>query len=182
MRLAAALALALSGACSRGAVPDERGRPTGDPATAGVPAPVVLAEGVLDAPRIRVQVIDVTRAGEQILVTLALSTAGTAQVVDIGTAFADPATGGAGTLSGVCLVDETGRRKALILRDGAGKPMCSTALGPIPPGGRVEAWARFPAPGLPGARRVTVQIPGLAPFRDLPISDGPGGTGRTGPS
>jgi hypothetical protein len=95
--------------------------------------------------------------------------------VSIGDAFAD-APGEGGSISGVYLLDAAGQKKAFVLHDDRGQPQCSAGLGSLPPGGQVEAWGRYPVPA-PGATRVTVQVPGLTAFRDLPVADTPRGTG-----
>jgi hypothetical protein len=173
------VAALLAGCPGPRAVP---GLPPASDTRAAVPAPSpVLAEADCASPRIRVQVTGVVRSGPEAgTVRLRLRNPDKTAAVPIGGAFADaPAEHGA--ISGVYLVDEAGQRKAFVLRDDRGQPQCSTGLAPIPPAGLVEAWGRYPAPAA-GATRVTVQVPGLAAFRDLPIADPPGGTGSAGPS
>jgi hypothetical protein len=146
-------------------------------------APAVLAEATCPNPNVRVQVTEVARSGPQsITVRFKLLNPGRHAPVAIGGAFADAGEPrDAGSLAGIFVVDATGRRKLFVLRDEVGQPQCSTGLDSIPPGGQVEAWARFPVPA-PGAVRLTVQVPGLPPFRDLPVADPPRGTAPGGPS
>jgi hypothetical protein len=154
------------------------------PPPSPAPPPVVravLAEADCANPRVRVQVTEVVRtAPEAVTVKFRLLNPDKTAPVSVGDSFAD-APGEAGSIGGVHLVDSTGLRKVFVLRDDQGRPLCSVNLGPIPPGGALEAWARFPAPA-PDATRVGVQVPGLAAFRDLPVADGVRGTGSTGPS
>jgi hypothetical protein len=118
-----------------------------------------------------VQVTEVARTGpEALLVRFRLVNPDPAAPVAPGDAFAQSPDEGS-SLSGVYLIDETGRKKLFVLRDDQDHPLCSVGLGAIAPGGRIDAWARYPAPG-PGALRVTVQVPKLAPFRGLPVTAG----------
>ncbi len=188
------------------------GQPAEDPAAPGGAAPASavaatsstrrpIAEGTCDNPRIRVQVLEITRPDrEALLVTFLLVNPDAAAPVTVGDRFSDPAAA-AGSLSGVFVLDEGLGKRAYVMRDAQDRPMCSNGLGVIPPGGRVPAWSRFPAPAA-GARQVTVQVPGVAAFRNLPITGvppdarewpgrgdeaarggaGPGGTGRDGAS
>jgi len=183
-RLLALVAL-LAGCSAPGA--GTRAAPAGTeehpPAAATQP---VLAEALGTNPRLRVQVTEVLRTGaEAVTVKLRLLNPDAAAAVPIGEAFGDGA-GDAGSVSGVHLLDAAGKKKLFVLRDEQGRPQCSAGLGPVPPGGQVEAWGRYPSPA-PDATRVTVQVPGLAAFRDLPIAgppveaeSGDGGFGRRG--
>ena len=146
-----------------------------------VPAIRILAEGVSGSPRLRVQVVEIERTGPEVLsVSFRLVNPDPATAVEVGNAFSDgPAE--PGSISGAYLEDEGGSRKYFVLRDGLGQPQCTGGLGRIAPGGRVEAWGRFPAPA-PGVTLVTVQIPGVTPLRGLPVPGPSGGTGRAGPS
>ncbi len=120
----------------------------------------------------RVQVTEIVRAGaEAVSVKFRLLNPDKTSPVSIGDAFAD-VPGEAGSLSGIYLVDEGGSKKLFVLRDGQERPQCSTGLGDIAPGGELEAWGRYPVAAA-GAARISVQVPRLPAFRDLPISDPP---------
>lgn len=146
----------------------------------------VLAEGVCDKARIKVQVIEVARSGADVLsLTFHLINLDTTAAVTVGDVFSDPDAGAqglagsqapsqatseeGGTIAGVYLLDEVRQKKLFVMRDDRGRVMCTTDLRRIPPGGRVQAWGRFPAPAG-DATHVTVQVPGVAAFRHLPIS------------
>lgn len=151
-------------------------RPAVNPPAAARP---VLAEAVCDAPRVRVQVTEIVRTGaEAVSITFRLSNPDKTSPVSIGDAFAD-VPGDAGSLSGIYVVDEERRKKLFVLRDGQEQPQCSTGLGDIAPGGAVEGWGRYPMPGF-GAARLTVQVPRLPAFRDLPITEPPARSGASG--
>jgi hypothetical protein len=151
------------------------------PASRPIAAARPLAEADGANPRLRVQVMEVVRTGpEAVTVKVRFVNPDTTAPVSIGDAFGD-VPGDAGSLGGLSLTDPAGQKKVFVLRDDQGRPQCSTGLGAIPPGGQVEAWARFPLPA-PGAARVVVEFPGVAPLRDLTVTDGGRGTGSPGPS
>ena len=160
------------------------GAPPSAPAEKAAASPVrvaVLAEADCTNPKVRVQVTEVVKSGaEAITVKLRLTNADATASVSIADAFAEEP-GDIGSLSGVYVLDAEGRKKMYVLRDDRGQPQCSTGLGALPPHGEIEAWGRYPVPST-GATRVTVQVPGLAAFRDLPVSDPPDGTGSARPS
>jgi hypothetical protein len=148
--------------------------------SAAAHAPAVLAEGECANPKLRIQVTEVARSGpESVTVKFRLLNPDRSAPVTIGNAFAEGTD--AGWLSAVFLLDASGQKKAFVLRDDRGEPQSSAALGQLPPGGQADAWARYPMPA-PGATRLTVQVPGVPPFRDLPVADAPSGTGPAGPS
>lgn len=149
-------------------------------ASAAAPVPAILAEGECANPRVRVQVHEVVRTGpESVTVKFRLVNPDRTAPVTIGDAFADAAD--RGSLSAVFVVDASGQKKAFVLRDDQGEPQCSVGLGQLPPGGQADAWARYPLPAA-AATRLTVQVPGLPPFRDLPITAQARGTAPAGPS
>lgn len=149
-------------------------------AVAAPAVPAILAEGECANPKVRIQVAEVARSGpESVRVTFRLLNPDRNAPVAIGSAFADGAD--AGWLSAVFVLDASGQKKAFVLRDDRGEPQCSPAVGQLLPGGQAEVWARYPIPAT-GATRLTVQVPGVAPFRDLPVADAPRGTAPAGPS
>lgn len=140
-----------------------------------------LAEGTTQAPRITVRVIGVERAApESIVVRFLLVNPDAGTPVRVGNVFSGAA-GGEGALSGICLADESGKKRYFVMRDDRDQVQCTTGLLEIPAGGRVEAWIRLAAPPAE-TRQVTVLVPGLAPFAGLPIADVPPGTGPAHPS
>lgn len=76
----------------------------------------------------------------------------------------------AGTLSGAYLIDADRHRKYFVLRDDAGGPQCSVGLGTLNPGGRIDVFARFIAPGS-DVQAVTVHLPGFAPAGPVPLGN-----------
>lgn len=71
------------------------------------------------------------------------------------------------------IVDGNNKKKYLVIKDSSGKPLAaehgtsgSVKLGP---GQSITTWAKFPAPPE-SVQKVSVYIPGVAPFEDVPIS------------
>jgi hypothetical protein len=121
-------------------------------------------------PRILVQVLEITRTGPEVV---------TVKFRLVNPDAAAPVRVRDETIQGVFLVDEAHQKQFFVMRDAQDRAQCTAGLGEIRPGGRAEAWSRFPAPAE-GVERVTVRVPGVPPFRDLPIAAG--GTGPAGPS
>ena len=74
-----------------------------------------------------------------------------------------------GTVGGVQLVDEAGKKKYLVVRDTSGKCVCSSGVNDIKPGETTNLWARFPAPP-DTVQKITVIVPHFQPMDDVPIS------------
>ena len=74
-----------------------------------------------------------------------------------------------GSVGGVQLVDEAGKKKYLVVRDSGAKCVCSQGLKDIKEGETVSLWARFPAPP-DNVQKITVLIPHFQPMDDVPIS------------
>jgi hypothetical protein len=74
-------------------------------------------------------------------------------------------------------MDAAGGKKYEVLKDENGSHIA--ALNPgwkerwyddVPPGQSLTVWVKFPAPPAE-VKAVTLQIPGVPPFEDLPIQD-----------
>jgi hypothetical protein len=128
-----------------------------------------LGEGRLDNLPLIVRVTEVKRVGpDAMLVSLLLLNPDQTKSVAVGSAFAaDEAD--AGSLADLYLLDEARRKKFFILRDDPGGPASSRDVIEVPAGAERAVWARFPAPPS-GVQQITVQVPHLPPFRNLPIS------------
>ena len=73
-------------------------------------------------------------------------------------------------LRNVHLIDATGKKKYLVLKDSEGKCVCSGGLSStLEPGKSINLWARFPAPP-PAVKEVSVIFPHFMPT-DAPITD-----------
>lgn len=73
------------------------------------------------------------------------------------------------SVGGVHLVDPTGKKKYLVVRDAEEKCLCSTDLSDSEPKTRANLWAKFPAPPA-GVQKVSIVIPHFSPMDDVPIS------------
>jgi hypothetical protein len=79
------------------------------------------------------------------------------------------ATAEAWSADGVYLVDVPGKKKYLVVRDAENHCVCSRGLETLAPKGRVNVWAKFPAP--PDAvQKIGVVVPHFIPADDVPIS------------
>ena len=75
------------------------------------------------------------------------------------------------------LMDAAGGKKYQVLQDETGSHIASLNPGwkerwydKVPPGQSFTVWAKFPAPPAE-VKTMTLQIPGVPPFEDLPIQD-----------
>jgi hypothetical protein len=176
-------AVALIGCVSCG------GGPPGRAAVAPPAAqPPTLGDATLDSPNLRVQLLEVTRVGPELLaVTLAITNRDQAGAVTLGTTFS-AAPADFDSLADVYLIDDAREKRYFVLRDARGRVAGSQGIGAIEPGGRRVVWARFAGPPA-GVKQITVQVPHLQPFRNVTIAESavrdrptPAGTARPGPS
>jgi hypothetical protein len=71
-------------------------------------------------------------------------------------------------VSGVHLVDPVNKKKYFVIVDAERKCLCSRDVADIPAGGKVNLWAKFPAPPA-DVQKVTIEIPHFAPMDDVTI-------------
>jgi hypothetical protein len=71
-------------------------------------------------------------------------------------------------VSAVHLVDPVNKKKYFVIVDTEKKCLCSKDVPDIPAGGKVNLWAKFPAPPL-DVQKVTIEIPHFAPMDDVAI-------------
>jgi hypothetical protein len=170
---AAGLAVAVT-ACSTassGVQPGERS--TTAPASPPPARPAPLAEGRLAGPKLIVRLTKVTRSAPDVLtLSFAVSNADPAVTVSLGAIFAAAETD-IDSMAGAYLLDEAHQKKYFVLRGDHGRPACREGVGPIPAGQERVVWCRFPGPSR-GVSRITVSVPHLPMFRNMPIS-GPAG-------
>jgi len=74
-----------------------------------------------------------------------------------------------GSVGGVQLVDEAGKKKYFVVRDTDGKCVCSQGVHSLKPGDTVNVWARFPAPP-DNVPKITIIVPHFQPMDDVPLS------------
>jgi hypothetical protein len=73
-----------------------------------------------------------------------------------------------GSVGGVQLIDEAGKKKYFVVRDTEGKCVCSQKIKDVKPGETENFWARFPAPP-DNVAKITVIVPHFQPMDDVPI-------------
>lgn len=141
---------------------------TMSPPAAAAPAGIATADGETSGVKVVVQELKRTSGG-----TLSLKftiTNGSDKAVGSGYNFADKdhEIADHGSVGGVQLVDEAGKKKYFVVRDTAGKCVCSQDVKDIKPGNTVNLWARFPAPP-DTVQKITVIVPHFQPMDDVPI-------------
>jgi hypothetical protein len=72
-------------------------------------------------------------------------------------------------VSGIHLIDPVNKKKYFVVTDSEKNCLCSKDAPDIDPGGKLNLWAKFPAPP-PEVAKVTIEIPHFAPIDDVPIS------------
>jgi hypothetical protein len=97
-------------------------------------------------------------------------TNGSQDDVSFGYNFADPSHDviDFSSVGGVQLIDEANRKKYFVVRDSAGKAVCSQKISDIKPGQTTNLWARFPAPP-PEVQKISIVVPHFSPMDDVAI-------------
>ena len=72
-------------------------------------------------------------------------------------------------VSGIHLVDPVNKKKYFVVTDAERKCFCSKGIADVETGGKLNLWAKFPAPP-PDVTKVTIEIPHFQPLDDVPIS------------
>jgi len=72
-------------------------------------------------------------------------------------------------VSGIHLLDPVNKKKYFVVTDAERRCVCSKEIPDVAPGGKVNLWAKFPAPP-PEVTKVTIEVPHFAPMDDVPIS------------
>lgn len=147
------------------------GRVDPDAASPRVPSPppapaALVPEATADWGGLTVRVVEAKRIAGVLSVQLLFANT-SSQPFEFGDRFAsDPAD--RDTLADTVLVEPSGLRKYFVLRDRASHVVGSGAVAPLRPGERRLIAVHFPAPG--SGTRITIQIPHVPVFRDVPIS------------
>ena len=139
-----------------------------------VPEATELAASVADADALSVGVHEVT--GVEVALTQVQRASGDTLTVRWSyrnrTQEAKPVTGEIGE---TYLVDPVNRKKYLIVRDANDRPVGGQDGDPnrggLPAGQTLTAWAKFAAPA-DDVEQISVYIPNVSPFEDIPISSG----------
>jgi hypothetical protein len=69
----------------------------------------------------------------------------------------------------VNLIDAKNKKKYLVVKDSARKCVCSTLKQEVSKGGRVNLWAKFPAPPA-DVQKISVIVPGFEPVESVSIT------------
>jgi hypothetical protein len=85
-----------------------------------------------------------------------------------GCAFREAPGRACGEIGGVHLIDNTNKKKYLVVRDAAGKCACAT-VHRVDKGGRLNLWAKFAAPPA-NVEKITVVVPEYQPIDGVPIT------------
>lgn len=72
--------------------------------------------------------------------------------------------------SKVHLMDATGKKKYLVVKDTSGKCECAELRGSVTKDAPVNLWAKFPAPPAT-VQKITVVIGGFEPIESIPITE-----------
>ncbi len=72
-------------------------------------------------------------------------------------------------VGGIHLLDAANKKKYFVVRDADSTCVCSRAVDDVKAGGKVNLWAKFPAPP-PDVQRLTLVIPHFQPVDDVPLS------------
>ncbi len=152
----AAAAAAPAGAAPAGAAP------------AGA-APIATADG--EASGMRVEVTELKRGSGGTLNLKFAMINGTDKPHDFSYNYGDGSQGATdyNAIGGVHLIDQVGKKKYFVARDSENKCVCSQGVSTVPPGGRVNLWAKFPAPPDDVAV-ISIVVPHFSPMDDVPLS------------
>jgi len=74
-----------------------------------------------------------------------------------------------GSIGGVHLIDQVGKKKYFVARDSENKCLCSQGMSAIPPRGRSNLWAKFPAPP-DDVEKISIVVPHFSPMDDVPLT------------
>ena len=71
-------------------------------------------------------------------------------------------------VSAVHLIDPVNKKKYFVITDAEKKCVCSSNVDDVEPGGKVNLWAKFPAPPA-DVQKVSIEIPHFQPIDDVQI-------------
>lgn len=143
------------------------------PTTPPVPAPLAAAGAIAttdgEQPGVALTVTEFKRSsGDTVTLKFTIANNGSDRLT-FGYNFGDGAHGGDfASIGGVHLIDAVNKKKYFVVRDSENRCVCSRDVKDLAPGGRINLWAKFPAPA--DAQRVTVVVPHFIPMDDVPIS------------
>ena len=150
------------------AAPASSAAPAAAPAAAPTGSVVASTEG--ERPGIRVEVTELKRSPSALSLKFTIIN-GSEKGVSFNYDFGDPDhhIKDFDSVGGVSLVDAAGKKKYMVVRDSETACVCSRGVKDVPPGSRVNLWAKFPPPPE-DVKRISIMIPHFAPMDDAPIS------------
>jgi len=130
--------------------------------------PLASADG--ETPGVRVEVTELKRVSGGVLNLKIVMINDSDTKVGFGYSFADRdhEVIDFNSIGGVHLIDAVGKKKYFVVRDSEKKCVCSSKLKDVLPKGRMNLWAKFPAPP-DDVQKITVVIPHFQPMDDVPI-------------
>ena len=142
---------------------------------ATVPAPQAQASAVVatadgETPGVRVEVVELKRVSGGTVNLKFVMINDSDKKVDFGYSFVDRSHDVVdfNSIGGVHLIDAAGKKKYFVVRDSEKKCVCSQGLKDLHPKGRMNLWAKFPAPP-DNVEKISVVIPHFMPMDDVPI-------------
>ena len=136
-------------------------------------APSVAAIGSADGERAgtRVDITELKRASDNTLTLKFVMVNDSDKALGFGYDFGDKENQikDFASIGGVNLVDGAGKKKYFVVRDTENNCVCSRDLKDMPPRGRTNLWAKFPAPP-DDVQKISIVIPHFGPIDDAPIS------------
>ncbi|HET7710842.1 MAG TPA: hypothetical protein VFL80_02835 [Thermoanaerobaculia bacterium] len=142
--------------------------PAASPAPAAAPAGIATADA--ETPGVTAVVTELKRTSGGALSLKFTIVNASDKEHDFGYNYGESSrTGDYGSIGGVHLIDEAGKKKYFVIRDSEGNCVCSRGLKGLPQGKSANLWARFPAPPE-DVQKISIVIPHFSPLDDVPIS------------
>ncbi len=139
----------------------------------GTSAPLVAAIATADGEKAgtRVDITELKRSSDNTLTLKFVMVNDSDNRLGFGYDFGDKANEikDFASIGGVNLVDGAGKKKYFVVRDTENNCVCSRDLKDMPPHGRTNLWAKFPAPP-DDVQKISIVIPHFGPIDDAPIS------------
>lgn len=144
---------------------------TAAPAATAAAAPSGIATADGEQAGVQAVVQELKRTSGGMLSLKFTITNGSKKRVGFGYDFGDPdhSIADFGSIGGVQLIDQEGKKKYFVVRDSDKKCVCSRGVHDIDSGEAVSVWAKFPAPA-DSVQKISIVIPHFSPLDDVPIS------------
>jgi hypothetical protein len=139
--------------------------------TSSAPSVAVIASADGEKAGTRVDITELKRSSDNTLTLKFVMVNDSDKELGFGYDFGDKANEikDFASIGGVNLVDGAGKKKYFVVRDTENNCVCSRDLKDMPPRGRANLWAKFPAPP-DNVQKISIVIPHFGPIDDAPIS------------